>query len=178
MKNRKCVFRINNLLQANTPIALLIHVESKLTDEDRCKDICKDDECKEKTMKNQTPTRFCNMTGEKFMKKIGLNPESDRTKPFTDYFLPDYYHCGKSVCYQPNDNFEERCDELRCPYPKCCGCQKSCLDKSFCEAFEIKIQTKNTTDCEYPCVHEPTVTKVGFQIAISWTITDILSVFK
>ena len=160
LKNRKCVFRINNLLQANTPIALLIHVESKLTDEDKCKDICYDDECKKETMKNQTPSRFCNMIRPKFMKKIGLNPESDRTKPFTDYFLPDYYHCDKSVCYQPTKNFGKRChiDNLRCPYPNCCGCQEDCLDKSFCEAFEIKIQTKVG-------VHEPTVTKVDFQNA-------------
>lgn len=162
MKNRKCVFRINNLLQANTPIALLIHVESKLTDGDKCKDI--GDESK----KAKTPSRFCNMTESNFMKKIGLNPESDKTT-FTDYFLPDYYHCGKSVCYQSTEEFGKRChkDNLRCPYPKCCGCQKDCLDKSFCEAFEIKIQTKTTTGCDYPCLHEPTVTKVSFQIDLS-----------
>ena len=162
MKNRKCVFRINNLLQANTPIALLIHVESKLTDKDKCKD-------KSEKERDQTPSRFCNMIGSKFMKKIGLKPKSDRTTPFTDYFLPDYYHCDKSVCYQPTENFGKRCheDNLRCPYPNCCGCQEDCLDKSFCEAFEIKIQTKHTTDCEYPCVHEPTVTKVDFQNAFS-----------
>ena len=155
MKNRKCVFRINNLLQANTPIALLIHVESKLTDEDKCKDMNEQNQL-------QTPTRFCNMIRPEFMKKIGLKPNSDRTKPHTDYFLPDYYHCDKSVCYQPTKNFAKRCheDNLRCPFPNCCGCQEDCLDKSFCEAFEIKIQTKVG-------VHEPTVTKVGFQNALS-----------
>ena len=139
------------MLKAKTPIALLINVKSKLTEDDKCED---------KSEKDQKISRYCNMTETKFMQKIGLKP-SDKTTPFTDYFLPDYYHCGKSVCYQKTDKFADRCNDdsvASCPYPKCCGCQKDCLDKSFCEAFEIKIQTKLG-------LHEPTVTKVGFQIA-------------
>jgi hypothetical protein len=151
LKESQCLFRINSLLKANTPIALLINVQSKLTENDKCK---KDD-----FEKDETPSRFCNMIEKKFLQKIGLKT-SDRTTPYTDYFLPDYYHCGKSVCYQHTDKFDERCKtEMSCPYPKCCGCQEDCLDKSFCEAFEIKIQTENTEGCEYPCVHEPTVTQ-------------------
>ena len=147
------------MLEVKTPIAVLINVKSKLTDKDKCKD--KDDETKA-----TNSSRFCDMIEQTFMNKIGLKP-SQKTQPFTDYFLPDYYHCGKSVCYQQTDpvNFGKRCTTPSCPYPTCCGCQEECLDKSFCKAFEIKIQTKNTTKCKYPCVHEPTVTKVGFQIA-------------
>ena len=139
------------MLKAKTPIALLINVKSTLTENDKCED---------KNEKDQKISRFCNMIETKFMQKIGLKP-SDKTTPFTDYFLPDYYHCGKSVCYQKTDKFADRCNDASvasCPYPKCCGCQKDCLDKSFCEAFEIKIQTKVG-------LHEPTVTEVGFQIA-------------
>ena len=85
-------------------------------------------------------------------------------KHFTEYFLPDYYHCGKSVCYAFDDQtkFKDRClskNEV-CPYPKCCGCRENCLDKAFCEAFEIKIQTEDG-------VYSPTVTKVGFRMRFS-----------
>ena len=39
--------------------------------------------------------------------------------------------------------FSSRCKNSVCPYPKCCGCRENCLEKSFCEAFEIKIRTKD-----------------------------------
>ena len=54
-------------MKTKDPIAILINLKSDLTDEDKCKKMGE-------TERDYNATRYCNMTENGFMGKLGLNP--------------------------------------------------------------------------------------------------------